>query len=249
MSEHETGTPAPEAPVRKRPWLVRLLPLVILIAAIAGVYASGLHTYISIEQLQNNREALTQWVGERPVLSAVLFILAYTVVVALSLPVGAVMSILGGFLFGTVFGALWIIIGATIGATIMFSIARTSLAEPLKARVGGFVRRMEAGFRENEFSYMLTLRLVPFFPFWAVNIAPAFLGVSLRTFVIATFVGIIPGSAVYASVGAGLGAIFDRGETPDLGIIFTLPVLGPLLGLAALSLIPVIYKRFNRKAP
>jgi uncharacterized membrane protein YdjX (TVP38/TMEM64 family) len=106
---------------------------------------------------------------------------------------------------------------------------------------------MEAGFRENAMSYLLVLRLVPLFPFWLVNLVPAFLGVPLRTYVIGTFFGIMPGTFVYASVGSGLGAILEAGESPDLGIIFKAEILIPLLGLALLALIPVIYKRIKTK--
>ena len=105
---------------------------------------------------------------------------------------------------------------------------------------------MEAGFQKNAFSYLMVLRLVPLFPFFLVNLAPAFLGVKLRTFMVATFFGIIPGTFVFASVGNGLGAIFDEGGEPNLGIIFQPEVLGPILALAALSLVPVIYKRFSK---
>jgi uncharacterized membrane protein YdjX (TVP38/TMEM64 family) len=104
---------------------------------------------------------------------------------------------------------------------------------------------MEAGFRESAFSYMLFLRLIPLFPFWLVNLVPAFLGVSLRTYVAATLVGVIPGALVYASLGNGLGAILDTGGEPDLGIGFRLDVLLPLLALAVLALLPVAYKKFK----
>ena len=106
---------------------------------------------------------------------------------------------------------------------------------------------MEGGFRENALSYLLVLRLIPAFPFWLVNLVPAFLGVSTVTYVIGTFFGIIPGTFVFASVGAGLGAILDAGQDPDLGIIFRPDVLGPLVGLALLSLLPVVYKKYQTK--
>jgi uncharacterized membrane protein YdjX (TVP38/TMEM64 family) len=119
----------------------------------------------------------------------------------------------------------------------------------LRAKAGPAMRRMEDGFRENALSYLLVLRLVPLFPFWLVNLVPAFLGVPLRTFVIGTFVGIIPGSVVYCLVGSGLGSVFDAGETPDLGIIFEPEILAPIIGLAVLSVIPVVYKHLKRAKP
>jgi uncharacterized membrane protein YdjX (TVP38/TMEM64 family) len=89
------------------------------------------------------------------------------------------------------------------------------------------------------------LRLIPLFPFWLVNIVPAFLGVPVRTYVLGTAIGIIPGSLVYASVGNGLGAVFDAGQTPDLGIIFKPAILLPIVGLAVLALLPIAYRRFK----
>jgi uncharacterized membrane protein YdjX (TVP38/TMEM64 family) len=177
------------------------------------------------------------------------------VMIAFSLPGGAVATIFGGYIFstvvdgvaGTILAAAIVVIGATIGATTLFLAARTGLGEPLRARAGPGLKRMEAGFRENAMSYLLVLRLVPLFPFWLVNLVPAFLGVSLRTYVIGTFFGIMPGTFVYASVGSGLGAILEAGESPDLGIIFEAKILIPLLGLALLALIPVIYKHFKAK--
>ena len=119
------------------------------------------------------------------------------------------------------------------------------MGDILRAKAGPAIRRMEDGFRENELSYMFVLRLVPLFPFFLVNLAPAFLGVSLRSYVIATFFGIIPGTFVFTLVGNGLGAVFDAGGTPDFGIIFKPEILFPILGLALLALIPVAYKRIQ----
>ena len=133
--------------------------------------------------------------------------------------------------------------GATAGATIVFLIARSALGETLRAKAGPRIRRMEEGFRADALSYLLVLRLIPLFPFWLVNIVPAFLGVPVRTYVLGTFIGIIPGSFVYASVGNGLGAVFEAGGTPDLGIIFEPAILLPIVGLAVLALLPVAYRK------
>jgi len=107
------------------------------------------------------------------------------------------------------------------------------------------LKKLEDGFQEDAFSYLLVLRLVPLFPFFLVNIAPALIGIPLRTFVVTTLIGIIPGSLVYASVGNGIGMIFDQGGTPDLGIIFEPEVLLPILGLSLLAMVPVAFKRFR----
>jgi uncharacterized membrane protein YdjX (TVP38/TMEM64 family) len=171
----------------------------------------------------------------------------YAAVIALSVPGGAVLTIAGGFLFGTLPATLYVVVAATLGATILFLIARTALGDPLRARAGPWLRRMEAGFAENALSYLLVLRLIPIFPFWLVNLVPAFLGVGLGTYVLGTFFGIIPGSFVYASVGNGLGAVFDAGETPDVGIIFEPSILVPIVGLAVLALLPVAHRKFKAR--
>jgi uncharacterized membrane protein YdjX (TVP38/TMEM64 family) len=139
------------------------------------------------------------------------------------------------------------VIAATIGASLVFLAARTALGDSLRRRAGPWLRRMEDGFRENALHYLLFLRLVPILPFWLVNLVPAFLGVPFRIYLTATFFGIIPGGLVYASVGNGLGAVFDAGATPDLGIIFKPAIILPLAGLAILAILPVAYKKIKAR--
>jgi uncharacterized membrane protein YdjX (TVP38/TMEM64 family) len=175
-------------------------------------------------------------------LAPLAFIAVYAVAVATSVPGGAVLTIAGGFLFGTVLGTVYAVIGATIGAIAVFLAARTALGEPLRARAGPWLRKMEDGFRDNAVSYMLVLRLVPLFPFWLVNLVPAFLGVSFASYAATTLIGIIPGTVVYASVGNGLGAVVDAGRMPDVNLLTDPEILLPLLALSLLSLVPVVYK-------
>jgi uncharacterized membrane protein YdjX (TVP38/TMEM64 family) len=230
--------------------ITRLIPLLILGAGLVAFFALGLNKYLTLDLLKENREVLKTWVYDHKTEAVLLFIVAYVVTAAFSLPLGALLSIAGGFLFGSVFGATWIVIGATIGATILFLVAKTALGEPLRQRFASQIKRMEEGFRENAFSYLLLLRLVPLFPFWLVNLAPAFLGVSLVTFVITTFLGIIPGAFVFASIGNGLNALFEAGEQPDLSLIGLLSrpdFYIPIVGLALLSLIPIVYRAFAKK--
>lgn len=226
----------------------RLIPLAAIVAALIAFFALGLDDYVNFDTLRDHREALTGFVATHGLLAAVLFVVGYAVAIAVSLPGGAILTIAGGFMFGTVLGSVYVVIGASLGATALFLAARTAIGEPLRARAGPALRRMERGFKDNALSYLLFLRLIPIFPFWLVNLVPAFLGVPLKIYVIGTVLGIIPGSVVYASVGNGLGALFDVGETPDLGIIFVPEILIPLIGLAVLALLPVAYKKF-RKAP
>ncbi|QJE71877.1 TVP38/TMEM64 family protein [Aerophototrophica crusticola] len=232
---------APATPAWKR-----LLPLAVLAAGIGAVFALDLDRYLSFSALAENRQALAGWVDANPLLAPAGFVLAYALAVALSIPGAIFLTLAGGLLFGVVAGTLYVVAGATLGATLLFLAARTALGDLLRAKAGPWLAKLEDGFRQDALSYLLFLRLVPAFPFWLVNLVPAFLGVRLSTFVIGTFLGIIPGTLVYVSVGNGLGAVLDQGGTPDLGIIFTPSVLLPLLGLAALSLVPILLKRFKR---
>lgn len=236
------------SPSQGRRPILRWLPIAVLAAGLAAFFALGLHDYVGFETLARYRAVLRAWVDAHPALAPVAYVVAYIVAIAFSLPGALLLTITGGFLFGTLLGALYAVAGATIGAIGVFLAARTAFGDLLRAKAGGAIKRMEDGFRRDAFSYLLVLRLVPLFPFFLVNLVPAFLGVSLGVFAAATFIGIIPGSLVYASVGSGLGAVFDAGETPDLGIVFTPEILLPILGLAALALVPVIYRRWRREA-
>lgn len=226
----------------------RLWPLVLVVSALAGVFILDLDDYLSFEMLKNNRETALDWYGHNRILAVAGFVVLYALVVALSVPGAAWLSLAAGFLMGTVAATVMVVFAATLGALGIFLIARYALADFFHEKAGAAGRKMEAGFQENALSYLLVLRLVPLFPFWLVNLAPALLGVPARTFVIGTFFGIIPGTAVFCSMGNGLGAVFDQGGMPDLNIIFQPEIFGPLLGLAVLSLLPIVFKKMKKQA-
>lgn len=222
----------------------RILPL-IAIAVAAAVGAFTLRDYLSFDALGDNREALIAFRDSNYLASALLFMTAYVVIVAFSLPGATIATLTGGFLFGTVLGAGFNVIAATTGATLIFLAARMGLGQALRARMAaseGLVSKIRKGLDENQWSMLFFIRLVPAVPFFVANLIPAFLAVPLYRFVVSTFFGIMPGAVVYTSVGAGLGEVFARGETPDLGIIFEPHILFPILGLCALSLLPVALK-------
>jgi uncharacterized membrane protein YdjX (TVP38/TMEM64 family) len=225
--------------------LRRFLPVTILLLGLVLFLLLGLDRHFSFEALSRNHAELTAWVAANGALAALLFVLVYAAAIAFSLPIGVVMTPLAGYLFGTWLGAFLAIIGATLGAIAVFLAARTAFYDLFHARTGAALARFEQGFRRNSFSYLLFLRLVPVFPFWLVNIVPAFLGMRLDRFALGTLIGIIPGCVVYSSLGAGFGVLIDRGQAPDLGVIFQARILLPLLGLAVLSLVPVIYARLK----
>ena len=223
----------------------RILAVVVLLGALAAVFLSGVHEYLSLQALQENRQALLDAVSKNFALTAFAFVLLYAAAVGLSLPGALWLTIGGGFVFGVLPATVFVTIGATLGASIVFLLAKYVIGDALRSRTGGAIKKMEAGFQENALSYLLVLRLVPLFPFFVVNLVPAFLGVRLSTYVVGTFLGIIPGVFVYALVGAGLGEVLDSGEEVNTAAIFNPQVLGALLGLAVLALIPVVYKKLS----
>lgn len=228
-----------------RVMMKRLIPVLLLAAGAAVFFLFDLDRYLSFESLREHRTALLAWVGAHPLAAPLLFVATYIAVVAFSLPGATVMTVSAGFLFGAVWGALYSVTGATIGATALFLIAKTSLGDYLLSRAGPGIQRFRQGFEENALSYLFILRLIPIFPFFLVNLAPAFLGVKLRTYLIATFFGIMPGGFVYALVGAGLGAIFDRGERFSAASVLTPEIMAALIGMALLALLPIAYKKYR----
>ncbi|MEO1493187.1 MAG: TVP38/TMEM64 family protein [Pseudomonadota bacterium] len=234
-------TDAPDTDSTSGSALMRYLPIaVIAVGAIAAFVL--LRDYLGFQALTENYQALLDWRAENAVLAIAAFMLAYVVAVAFSIPGAVWLSLIGGLLFGTVGGSAMVVIAATIGATLVFLAAKTAFGEVLRARASGWITKMETGFRDGQISFLLIMRLVPAVPFFVANLAPAFLGARTWTFVWTTLVGIIPGTVVYVSIGAGLGEQLARGEQPDLGVIFEPHVLGPLLGLAALAALPLVLK-------
>ena len=272
----------------------RLIPVAVLLLGLALFLLLDLERYFSFEMLGRHHATLTSWVAAHMALAEILFVVAYALVVAFSLPIAVIITPVGGFLFGMWLGALLSVIGATIGSVAVFLAARTAFYDLFHARAGEAVdraqgavadpaagdahtpgedrhpghaadpdarqqhrdaaargraalARLEDGVRRDSFSYLLFLRLVPVFPFWLVNIVPALLGMTLGPYTLATLIGIIPGAVVYSSVGSGLGMLLDRGEVPNLGIIFEWRILLPLLGLAVLALAPVLYTRLRAR--
>jgi uncharacterized membrane protein YdjX (TVP38/TMEM64 family) len=224
--------------------LRRALPLIVLVAVAVPAFLFAAE-HLGFESLRGNRDALIAFRDANPVLTAGIYALVYVAAVALSLPGGVWMTLAGGFLFGAVGATALTVVAATTGASLLFLAAKSGLGDALHARLagqGGRMARLERALRENEVSVLLLIRLVPAVPFFVANLAPAFLGVKLRTYVWTTFLGIIPGTAVFSWLGAGLGSVLEAGGEPDLSILFTWPVLGPILGLAALSALPMVLR-------
>ncbi|KUF12484.1 TVP38/TMEM64 family protein [Pseudoponticoccus marisrubri] len=230
-------------PERSTRW-TRHLPLIV-IAIVAAIGAFTLRDYLTFETLRANREALLAFRDSHFVLMALGFVAVYIAIVAFSLPGAAVASVTGGFLFGLWAGTAFNVLAATLGATAIFLAARAGLGRTLSARLEtseGTLKRLRNGLRENEISVLFLLRLVPVVPFFVANLIPALVGVKFRNFLLTTGLGIIPGALVYTSIGVGLGEVFDRGEQPDLSLLWAPHVIGPILGLAALAALPIVIR-------
>jgi uncharacterized membrane protein YdjX (TVP38/TMEM64 family) len=247
--------------------LRRWLPAFTLVLVMGLVFVMGWYNYLSFENIALNYDALRGLIDQNLHLALIVYVLTYIVVVALSMPCALVMTMTGGMLFGWQLGTPAALIGATTGASIIFLIVKTSLGAALAAKAGPWLGKLQEGFREHALSYLLFLRLVPAFPFVVVNLAPALLGVPLRTFVLGTFLGILPGTTAFSMAGAGLGnaveaqnriykACLAKGpENPDLACPYTIDTSALvntelLVGFALLgvvALIPVAIRRWSKR--
>lgn len=249
-------------------WMKRVLPVAVLAGVAALVVFQGWHKFLTLEHIAENRDVLKGYIEQNYVLTLLAYMGIYIVVIALSLPGGVFLTLTGGFLFGWLVGGIATVIAATIGATVIFLIARTSLGEPLAGRAGPRLDRLRAGFQDSALNYLLFLRLVPLFPFWLVNLAPALLGVGLGTYVLGTFIGIIPGTFAFSFAGVGLDSVIEAQKEAyescvaaqganasqactfklDAGALVTSELLIAFAALGVVALIPVILKKFSKSA-
>jgi uncharacterized membrane protein YdjX (TVP38/TMEM64 family) len=231
--------------------------------ALAIILATGWHRQLSFETLVRHRAGIDAFMAEHYATALAGFVAIYVTVAALSVPGAAVLTICGGVLFGWLAGGLAAVVGATAGATIIFSVARTACGESLIRSAGPRVQSIAEGLRSDAFSYLLFLRLVPIFPFWLVNLAPALVGVRLATFVGATALGIIPGTLVYALIGNGLDSVI-RAEGAayraclaegradcrlhfDMAAALTPQLLAALVALGVVALVPLLIRRWRAR--
>ncbi|TPW28174.1 TVP38/TMEM64 family protein [Pararhizobium mangrovi] len=242
-------TTGPSAGSRNR-W-TRFLPLAVLLALLAAGYAAGLQRYVSLDALADRRAGLQAYVAAHTLLSGAIFAGIYVLAVAASFPAASLFTITGGFLFGWLGGGLVTSVSATIGATIIFLAARTAFSSVLRRRAGGAIHRLAGGFERDAFSYLLALRLAPIFPFFVINVAPAFFRVSLFDYVVATYLGILPGTFAYAYLGEGLDSVLvsaaKAGRSVTLSDIVTPEITIAFVALAVVALIPMLVRRFRSR--
>ncbi|MCX7685990.1 MAG: VTT domain-containing protein [Acetobacteraceae bacterium] len=222
----------------RRAWLFTAV-----LAALLAVHLSGLGRDLSLDALAANRAALAGFVAAHGAAAALAYVAVYALAVALSVPGAVVLTLAGGFLFGAAAGAALAAVGATAGATAVFLLARRILGRDALARLGPRAAALAAAIRADAWSWLLVLRLVPLFPFFLVNLVPAFVGVALPVYVATTFLGILPATFVFSLAGAGLGGVLDAGGTLTPASVLTPEILGALLGLALLSLAAIPLRR------
>ena len=222
--------------------------LIVLVVLVAVAVLSGAADHISLGELKARREELVAFVDAHWLASIAVFVVLYTTVVALSLPLALVLTLSSGFLFGPVIGALLSVSSATLGSTVAFLACRTAFGDTLAKRAGPTVNKLADGFRKDAFSYLFTLRILPIAPLLLINIAAGLARVKVGTFMLASLIGMLPGSFVYAFLGSGLGEVFERGDDPDLGIITEPQILLPLIGLAILAMLPAIARLFRKSS-
>jgi uncharacterized membrane protein YdjX (TVP38/TMEM64 family) len=242
--------------------LVRLALFVALALAAALVFLIGGSQYFSLQTLAEHRLALRDLVSGNYALAILGYLAVYTAAIVLLFPTAAALTLTGGFLFGWQIGAALTLIAATTGATIVFLLARTTLAEPLVKRAGPWLCKVRDGFQKDAFFYLLFLRLVPAFPFWFMNLAPALLGMTLRDYVLATAIGILPGTLAFSFIGSGIDGVLalhhqayldclaaaPPPDTPcrfdlDPSAFVTPQLLIALILLGVIAILPAIVKR------
>ena len=236
--------PAPlERSDGRRKIALRLSILIIFLGALVAFFALGGKEYVSIQTIKSHRDALRAFVDAHHALAPLIAFLVYAAATAFSLPIAILLSLTIGFLFGRWAGTLIVVTAATAGATILFLAARYLFADAARRRMGNIGRRINAGFTENAFLYLLSLRLVPLFPFFLVNLAPAFTTIPVSTFAAATAIGIVPGTFVFVNLGQALGNI------ESLTGLLSPELAGSLVLLAALALAPVVVRKIRSRHP
>jgi uncharacterized membrane protein YdjX (TVP38/TMEM64 family) len=217
----------------------KILVALLFLSAIGAFFFFDLKSYLSLDTLKANRDSLLVFTQEHYGPAVILFILVYILQTAFSLPGATIMTLAGGFLFGSLWATLYVNIGATAGATLAFLAARYLFHEWVERKFGDRLGPIQEGFAKNAFSYLLTLRLIPLFPFFLVNLLSGLTRVRVSTYVAATAVGIIPGSFVYTFAGRQLGTINTLSELASPRLILAFSLLGLLI------LVPVFYRKFT----
>lgn len=239
----------PDSAKSRRGRFRRFVPLGLIVLVAGAFFAFGGHRLVSFETLKSQHDAIAEWVGARPLAAAGVLWLGYTAMVACGLPVGSVMITVAGFVFGVLLGTALAVTAATAGALVLFFAVRLAEGDFFERRAGPVIARIRDGFQREAVSYMFFMRVAPFFPFFAVTLATAALGVSTRLFVLATGLGIIPVNLAWASLGSNLSDMLAEGQAPGWADLMEPRFMAPIIALVALSLLPIAVHRLRRRPP
>lgn len=226
--------------------LRKYLPILVIVSLSISAWIFNLSHYFSLEKLKENQRILELFIEQNLALSILIYCSIYIIIVGLSIPLATFMTLTGGFLLGQWVGTTAAVISSTIGASILFLSAKMVSTDLVSQKSRSWAQKMQKGFQEHAFSYLLTLRLMPLFPFVVINIASAFFQIPLRIFFFGTLLGIIPATFIYTSLGVALRGVIQK---PDFtfSTILEPKILFALTGLGILSLLPVLYKHFKQK--
>lgn len=224
----------------------RAWPLLLLAAVLIGAWAFGAPRLLAPGALASELRAAQDYAAAHPVLTPLAYVALYAAVVAASLPVAPVLTASGGALFGPVLGTALAVLGATAGAVLLFLALRSTLGAWLARHYGAALDRVRPRLERDGFAGLLALRLLPVVPFWLTNLAAALVGMRLLPFAVATGAGIVPGTAVFASAGAGFADALAAGAPPSPSLLLRPGILLPLVGLALLALLPVLVRHVRR---
>ena len=227
--------------------LVKYLPLALILVLMIAAYISGITNFLTLETLRDYDKTLQKFVQEHAILAPLLFMVAYALSAALSLPVSIYFTLLAGFLFPQPYSTLYAVFSATLGATLFYYAAKTPLQEVFRKRAGDALHKLEKGLKEHTASYFLFLRIIPLFPFWFLNLAGAFFHVPAWTFIWTTFIGILPASFIYTETGGSLEAILESDKPITLSLIFNTKMIVAMVGLGILALLPIAIKKLKKK--
>lgn len=218
--------------------------LILLILFLGLFYYWDLFQYLNFKTIRTYQFLATHWAIDHYEAAVGIYITVFTLLIACGIPCATLLTLLGGFLFGAE-AFFYALLGTTLGGMILYFAVKSAFGAPLAAKSTGWIKRIEHGFQKNAFSYILMMRLMPIFPCWISNISAGALNIPLKTFVIATVIGIVPATFIYAMAGRSLDKLLTADQV-NIGLVFMPSIFFPLLGLAILSLFPIFYKRIKK---
>jgi uncharacterized membrane protein YdjX (TVP38/TMEM64 family) len=220
--------------------LIHYAALAILVVIFISFFYFRLYDYLTLDTLKYYQAEIQIWTTTHYYLAISLYIILFTSLIACAIPCATFLTLVGGFLFDTM-AIVYAEFSITMGGMILYLAVRSAIGTKLAARKTGWIKKIETGFKQDAFSYLLTLRLLPIMPCWVSNIGAGIFNLPIKTFVSATALGILPSTIIYVYAGRSLDQILVE-KAPIFDILFTPSILFPLIGLAVLSLSPVIYK-------